>query len=61
MSDNNSRNKLILKNTMFMYVRMLIMMLIALYTARVILQTLGVDDYGIYNVVPVGGINLVHT
>lgn len=59
MSDNNSRNKLILKNTMFMYVRMLIMMLIALYTARVILQTLGVDDYGIYNVV--GGIIVFFT
>lgn len=44
---------------MFMYVRMLIMMLIALYTARVILQTLGVDDYGIYNVV--GGIIVFFT
>jgi len=42
-----------------MYVRMLIMMLIALYTARVILQTLGVDDYGIYNVV--GGIIVFFT
>lgn len=59
MSDNSSRNKLILKNTMFMYARMLIMMLIALYTARVVLQTLGVDDYGIYNVV--GGIIVFFT
>ena len=42
-----------------MYVRMLIMILIALYTARVILQTLGVDDYGIYNVV--GGVVAMFT
>lgn len=59
MLENNSRNKLMLKNTLFMYMRMLIMMLIALYTARVILQTLGVDDYGIYNVV--GGIIVFFT
>lgn len=59
MSDKDSRSKLILKNTLFMYARMLVMMLIALYTARVVLQTLGVDNYGIYNVV--GGIVVFFT
>lgn len=41
----------IAKNTVMLYIRMIFTMLIALYTSRVILQTLGVDDYGIYNVV----------
>lgn len=41
-------------NTIFLYFRMLFTMLISLYTSRVVLKTLGVDDYGIYNVV--GGI-----
>ena len=44
----------IAKNTLFMYIRMALSILIGLYTSRVVLQTLGVDDYGIYNVV--GGI-----
>ena len=39
------------KNTAYMYVRMFVLMLISLYTSRVILHTLGVTDYGIYNVV----------
>lgn len=47
-------NKRIAKNAMYMYIRMLVMMLVSLYTTRVVLRTLGVDDYGIYNVV--GGI-----
>ena len=50
-SDNNKR---IAKNTLFLYFRMLFLMGISLYTSRVILNTLGVVDYGIYNVV--GGI-----
>ncbi len=50
-SDNNKR---IAKNTLLLYIRMLFSMLISLYTSRVILQTLGVEDYGIYNVV--GGV-----
>lgn len=49
--DNNKR---IAKNTLFLYFRMLFLMGISLYTSRVILNTLGVVDYGIYNVV--GGI-----
>ena len=39
------------KNTLFMYIRMGVLMLISLYTSRVVLQELGVDDYGIYNLV----------
>ena len=44
----------IAKNTLLLYVRMFFMMLIGLYTSRVVLKTLGFDDYGINNVV--GGI-----
>lgn len=47
-------NKTIAKNTAFLYVRMLVVMAVSFYTARVILETLGASDYGIYNVV--GGI-----
>lgn len=46
-----SNNKRIAKNTLFMYFRMGITMLVTLYTSRIILQVLGVDDYGIYNIV----------
>lgn len=49
---NNSQNvKRLAKNTILLYVRMFVSMLISLYTSRVILDTLGVEDYGIYNVV----------
>lgn len=47
-------NKRIAKNTLILYFRMLFMMFIGLYTSRINLQSLGVEDYGIYNVV--GGI-----
>lgn len=47
VSDNNR----IVKNTMFLYVRMFFSMAVSLYTSRVVLQTLGVLDYGIWNVV----------
>lgn len=47
-------NKRIAKNTLFLYVRMFLTIVVNLYTVRVIWQVLGVDDYGIYNVV--GGI-----
>lgn len=49
-----TNNKTIAKNTMFLYFRMMVTMVISLYTSRVILQVLGVDDYGIYKAV--GGI-----
>lgn len=45
------RNKRIASNTIYLYIRMLINLGISLYTSRVILDVLGVDDYGIYNVV----------
>lgn len=49
-----SDNKRIAKNTAFLYIRQLIVMLVTIYTSRVILDVLGASDYGIYNVV--GGI-----
>lgn len=49
--NNTSQNKRIAKNTLALYLRMMLQMLIGLYTSRVILQALGVDDFGIYNVV----------
>jgi O-antigen/teichoic acid export membrane protein len=52
--DNQANSKRIAKNTLLLYVRMLFLMLISLYTSRVILNALGVEDYGIYNVV--GGV-----
>lgn len=54
MSSETINNKRIAKNTLLLYVRMLFLMLISLYTSRVILNALGVEDYGIYNVV--GGV-----
>lgn len=52
-------NKKVAKNTLFLYFRMILMMLINLYASRVILKLLGVEDYGIYNVV--GGVVTVFT
>ena len=51
MSDNSVNNKRIAKNTLLLYFRTLFTMLVTLYTSRVVLNTLGVTDYGIYNVV----------
>lgn len=48
---NSSNNKRIVKNTLSLYVRMLFLMIIGLYTSRVILQALGIEDFGVYNVV----------
>lgn len=50
----NSNNKLIIKNTLFLYLRLMVIMIVGLYTSRVVLSILGFSDYGIYNVV--GGI-----
>ncbi len=49
-----SSNKTILKNTIFLYIRMFVTMLVSLFTVRVVLRTLGVVDYGVYNVI--GGV-----
>lgn len=55
MTDNIINNSRIAKNTFFLYFRMIVIMVVSLYTSRVILKTLGVDDFGIYNLV--GGIS----
>lgn len=49
-----SNTKRIAKNTLVLYVRMVIVLLITLYTSRILLKALGVDDYGLYSVV--GGV-----
>lgn len=49
--DNKSSNNRIAKNTLFLYVRMLLTLVINLYTTRVLLVVLGVEDFGIFNVV----------
>ena len=54
MAETISNNKRIAKNTAFLYIRMVFVTLVTLYTARIVLQALGVVDYGIYNVV--GGV-----
>lgn len=46
-----SSNRQIAKNTIYLYIRTAITMLIALYTSRIILKELGVSDYGVYNVI----------
>lgn len=49
-----SDNKRIAKNTLFLYFRMILVMGVSLYSSRVVLDKLGVDDFGLYNVV--GGV-----
>lgn len=50
MSENYD-NKRIAKNTLLLYFRMILLMIIGLFTSRVILQALGVEDYGINSVI----------
>ena len=50
-SDNNKR---IAKKTLLLYFRMFFMVMVSLYTSRVILNALGVEDFGLYN--GVGGV-----
>lgn len=54
MSNTTENNKRIAKNTLLLYVRMFLLIFVQLYTVPIILKTLGVEDYGIYNVV--GGV-----
>lgn len=54
MTEQAENTKRIAKNTLMLYMRMLFGMLVSLYTSRMVLQALGVEDYGIYNVV--GGV-----
>lgn len=51
MQDHSENTKRIAKNTLMLYGRMLFSMVVSLYTSRVVLNTLGVVDYGIYGVV----------
>lgn len=51
MANTSANNKRIAKNTLLLYVRMLFMMAVSLFTSRITLAALGVTDYGIYNVV----------
>ena len=52
--DSSANNKRLAKNTLYLYVRMLITMVVSLYTSRVVLNALGAEDFGIYSIV--GGI-----
>ena len=46
-----SESKRIVRNTLFLYIRMLLITAITLYTSRIVLKELGVSDYGIYNLI----------
>lgn len=54
VTDISSNNRRIAKNTILLYIRSIIIICISLYTSRVVLNALGVEDYGIYNAV--GGV-----
>ena len=51
---STSSNKIIYQNTLFLYIRMFVVMATSLYASRVVLRVLGSEDYGLYNVV--GGV-----
>lgn len=51
IAERSAKNRRIAKNTIFLYMRMLFLMLVYFYTSRVVLHGLGVEDYGIYNLV----------
>lgn len=51
MADFSENNKRIAKNTIALYIRMLVVLAVNLYTSRIVLSALGVDDFGIYNIV----------
>lgn len=57
--DNKTRGKRIVRNTLMLYFRMFVLLCIGLFTSRVVLGQLGIDDYGIYNVV--GGLVTMFT
>ena len=56
LSENSRR---IARNTLLLYFRMFLLMLIGLFTSRVVIRTLGIDDYGVWGVV--GGVVTVFT
>ena len=51
MNNNADNNRRIAVNTIMLYIRMFITLIVGLFTSRVILDALGVEDYGIYNLV----------
>ena len=46
-----SSNKRVAKNTLLLYIRTFVILIVNLYTSRIVLEVLGVEDYGIYNIV----------
>lgn len=50
-TDSNSSNKKVVKNTIFLYSRMILLLGVSLLTTKVMLEALGVEDYGLNNVV----------
>lgn len=59
MGDTSGNTKRIAKNTLALYIRMLFLMFISFYTSRVVLRTLGEEDFGVYNIV--GGVVVLFT
>jgi len=59
MTGHNENMQRIAKNTMMLYVRMMFMMFLGLFTSRIVLTALGEDDFGVYNVV--GGVVAMFT
>ena len=53
-SERTGNKKRIAKNTFVLYIRMVVVLLITLYTSRIVLKALGVDDFGLYGVI--GGV-----
>ena len=54
MSQESENNKRVAKNTLLLYLRMFMMTCVSLYTSRIMLEALGVENMGLYNVV--GGV-----
>ena len=57
MTGHSENTKRLARNTIYLYLRSFFALVISLYTSRLVLQALGVDDYGIYNAV--GGFALM--
>lgn len=51
MTDSSSGNKLIAKNTIFLYLRKIVTLILAFYTSRLLLRNLGIEDFGLYGLV----------
>ena len=51
MLETSTKNKRIAVNSVLLYIRMIVVMAVNMYTVRIVLKALGMEDYGIYNVV----------